>query len=67
MGASLDKHSDDSVESSTTSSDTQPVAGDQPAVEPTDAGSESSAVDSQASDAGQTVVVFPDDDSDADK
>lgn len=67
LGASLDKHSDDSVESSTTSSDTQPVAGDQPAVEPADNDSAASDSDDQSADAGQTVVVFPDDDSSADK
>ena len=62
LGASLDKHSDDSVESSTTSSSVDVVAdataADQPAVEASDADDQSS-----AADAGQTVVVFPDDDS----
>ena len=66
LGASLDKHSDDSVESSTISSDAAEVASeaaDQPAVDPN---AESVADDSTA-DSGQTVVVFPDDDSSADK
>lgn len=67
LGTSLDKHSDDSVESSTTSSDTQPVAGDQPAVEPADDDNAASDSDDQSADAGQTVVVFPDDDSSVDK
>lgn len=62
LGASLDKHSDDSVESSTTSSsvdvDAEVTAADQPAVEASGADGQSS-----AADAGQTVVVFPDDDS----
>lgn len=61
LGASLDKHSDDSVESSTTSSSADVEFANQPAVETSDS---SAAEDyDQADDAGQTVVVFPDDDS----
>ena len=66
LGASLDKHSDDSVESSTISSDAAEVASeaaDQPAVDPNAA----SVADDSTADSGQTVVVFPDDDSSADK
>lgn len=66
LGASLDKHSDDSVESSTISSDAAEVASeaaDQPAVDPNAA----PVADDSTADSGQTVVVFPDDDSSADK
>ena len=66
LGASLDKHSDDSVESSTISSDAAEVASeaaDQPAVDPNAA----PVADDSTADSGQTVVVFADDDSSADK
>ena len=66
LGASLDKHSDDSVESSIISSDAAEVASeaaDQPAVDPNAA----PVADDSTADSGQTVVVFPDDDSSADK
>lgn len=69
LGASLDKHSDDSVESSTTSSNaaetTSEMAADQPAVEATDSDVQTPVADDNTAttDAGQTVVVFPDDDS----
>ena len=66
LGASLDKHSDDSVESSTISSGAAEVASeaaDQPAVDPNAA----PVADDSTADSGQTVVVFPDDDSSADK
>ena len=66
LGASLDKHSDDSVESSTISSDAAEVASeaaDQPAVDPNAA----PVADDSTADSGQTVVVFPDDDSSADQ
>ncbi|MDM8332081.1 DivIVA domain-containing protein [Limosilactobacillus pontis] len=66
LGASLDKRSDDSVESSTISSDAAEVASeaaDQPAVDPNAA----PVADDSTADSGQTVVVFPDDDSSADK
>lgn len=64
LGASLDKHSNDSVESSTTNSDAEPVAtatADQPAVAASGAGVQSTTANNQSADAGQTVVVFPDD------
>lgn len=69
LGASLDKHSDDSVESSTTSSNAaetnSEMAADQPAVEATDSDVQTPVADDNTAttDAGQTVVVFPDDDS----
>ncbi|WP_267202095.1 DivIVA domain-containing protein [Limosilactobacillus kribbianus] len=78
LGARLDNRSNDSVESSSIDSDgdfgaaAATVAGpDQPAVEmpasePADSvvpDSEEPVADSSAEDSGQTVVVFPDDDS----
>lgn len=78
LGARVDNHSNDSVESSSITSDgdfsaaAQTAAGpDQPAVEmpasePADSttpGSVEPAVDPSNADSGQTVVVFPDDDS----
>ena len=71
LGASLDKRSDDSVESSTTSSNatatTSEMAADQPAVEATDTDVQTPVADGNTAttDAGQTVVVFPDDDGSA--
>lgn len=71
LGTSLDNHSDDSVESSTTTSaadstaeSTDGIDPNQPAVEqqPEEAAPSSSAANA---DSGDTVVVFPDDDNTA--
>ena len=61
LGTALDKPSDDSVESSTTSSSVEESAADQPAEETSTTAPQPSAPADSENDAGQTVVVFPDD------
>ncbi len=67
LGASLDKHSADSVESSTISSDAEEIASESPADQPAIDTDAAPVADDSTANSGQTVVVFPDDDSSADK